>query len=141
MKAESNVRPNKFEIENIVNNKCEIVLNTNIVEIQDEEGTKYTYDTYRLKTSYRDNLHEKLENEEHYRKWLEFAVELEYNELASDIRAKRDDLLAETDWTQVTDSALSEEKKEQYRIYRQALRDITKQEHFPYEVVFPEMPQ
>lgn len=73
MKAESNVKPNKFEIENIVNNKCEIVLNTNIVEIQGEEDTKYTYDTYRIKTSYRENLQEQLQEEVHYKKWLDFA--------------------------------------------------------------------
>ena len=35
------------------------------------------------------------------------------------------------------DTALSEEKQEQYRIYRQALRDIPEQEGFPFDVVFP----
>lgn len=131
MKAESNVKPNKFEIENIVNNKCEIVLNTNIVEIQGEEDTKYTYDTYRIKTSYRENLQEQLQEEVHYKKWLDFAKELEYNESASKVRAKRDSLLAETDWTQMPDTALKKEQVKMYQDYRQALRDITKQKGFP----------
>lgn len=32
--------------------------------------------------------------------------------------------LRETDWTQTLDSPLSEDKKEEYRIYRQSLRDL-----------------
>lgn len=41
------------------------------------------------------------------------------------IRPKRDRLLSECDWTQGADSPLTNEKKEEWRIYRQALRDMT----------------
>ena len=40
------------------------------------------------------------------------------------IRAKRDGLLAASDWTQFTDSPLTDEKKKEWQIYRQALRDM-----------------
>lgn len=145
MKAESNIKPNKFEIENIIDNKCDIVFNTNITEEKirgDEEITKkYVYDTYRLRANYRPNLEQILTNEEGYKKWLKLAKDTEYKEFAKKIRAKRDELLAETDWTQVTDTVLTKEKQEEYKIYRQELRDITKQQDFPYDVAFPDKPQ
>jgi len=41
------------------------------------------------------------------------------------LRAIRNSLLTETDWTQVKDSPLSPEKKAEWKNYRQALRDLT----------------
>ncbi len=41
------------------------------------------------------------------------------------IREERNRILIETDWTQLADAPLSEEKKNAWKIYRQALRDIT----------------
>ena len=41
------------------------------------------------------------------------------------LRAIRNSLLTETDWTQVEDSPLSPEKKAECKNYRQALRDLT----------------
>ena len=40
------------------------------------------------------------------------------------LRAHRDALLAQSDWTQMPDSPLSESDREAYRQYRQALRDV-----------------
>jgi len=40
------------------------------------------------------------------------------------IRTKRDDLLSASDWTQFADSPLTDEKKKEWQVYRQALRDI-----------------
>lgn len=39
-------------------------------------------------------------------------------------RIKRNGLLTQSDWTQVTDNNLSEEQRAEWRVYRQALRDI-----------------
>lgn len=44
--------------------------------------------------------------------------------ISEKIRAKRDALLSQTDWTQMPDSPLTEEEKQNYRIYRQSLRDL-----------------
>lgn len=42
------------------------------------------------------------------------------------IRARRDALLAASDWTQLPDSPLSKSKKSEWASYRQALRDMMK---------------
>lgn len=60
---------------------------------------------------------------------------------AAQIRATRDALIAETDWTQLLDSPISDESREQVRVYRQALRDVPQQESFPDEVTWPEKPE
>ena len=56
-----------------------------------------------------------------------------------DIRAKRDRLLAECDWTTMPDVPLSDARKEAWVAYRQALRDITKQSN-PLALVWPTPP-
>ena len=57
---------------------------------------------------------------------------------SSEIKLKRDRLLAETDWSQLPD--VPDSIKQQYAEYRQELRDITKQDGFPYNVTFPKKP-
>jgi hypothetical protein len=61
-------------------------------------------------------------------------------ELGVAARAKRDALLASSDWTQLPDSPLSSDARAAWATYRQALRDITEQEGFPQEIVWPEVP-
>ncbi|MBR4126200.1 MAG: phage tail assembly chaperone [Alphaproteobacteria bacterium] len=58
---------------------------------------------------------------------------------AERIRAKRNRLLSESDWTQTLDVPLTAEDREEWALYRQELRDITKQASFPHSVVWPEM--
>ena len=43
-----------------------------------------------------------------------------------ELRMWRDRLLAESDWTQMPDSPLTDSKKTEWSTYRQSLRDITK---------------
>jgi len=142
MKTESYTKPNKIKIEEI-GNKCTVSFFDNIQEveetIEDETVTKYIYDMYKTTLNNRGNLAEDIEN--NFEIWLQFAKDSEYKKLAEQIRTKRDKLLTETDWTQVTDTVLSNEKQQEYKIYRQQLRDITEQKNFPYSVVFPENPQ
>lgn len=61
-------------------------------------------------------------------------------QLAADARVKRDELLAETDWTQVLDAPIDTTTRDAYRVYRQALRDVPAQEGFPAAIVWPELP-
>ncbi len=56
------------------------------------------------------------------------------------IRRDRDFLLGISDWTQISDSPLSEEKKKEWAEYRSALRNITSSTENPKDVVFPEPP-
>jgi len=53
------------------------------------------------------------------------------------VRTYRDRLLVKSDWTQVPDSPVSSET---WATYRQALRDVTEQEGFPYNVTWPTEP-
>ena len=58
-------------------------------------------------------------------------------EQAKNVRATRDAKLAECDWTQVADAPVD---KAVWATYRQALRDITTQEGFPWTVTYPDKP-
>ena len=52
---------------------------------------------------------------------------------AENVRHRRDNIIKESDWRAVCDRQLEPEWKE----YRQALRDISKQEGFPHDVKWP----
>lgn len=56
---------------------------------------------------------------------------------AAEVRARRNALLAETDWMALSDVILSAE----VATYRQALRDITAQPGFPNNVTWPAKPE
>ena len=56
---------------------------------------------------------------------------------ASAIRLERDRLLAETDWSALSDVTMSPEMA----AYRQALRDVTAQPGFPDNVTWPAKPE
>jgi hypothetical protein len=56
--------------------------------------------------------------------------------LADDIRSTRNALLNETDWMALIDTGLPDD----WRSYRQALRDVTEQAGFPEAVIWPSKP-
>ena len=56
--------------------------------------------------------------------WKDEAWVLNSTELFESIRYDRDVLLSQSDWTQLDDCKLSMEKKGEWAVYRQALRDI-----------------
>ena len=55
-------------------------------------------------------------------------------------REQRNTLLAETDYILMPDYPLTEEQRELWTTYRQALRDLTDQEGWPTNIVWPEKP-
>ena len=59
---------------------------------------------------------------------------------ANSVRIQRGELLVASDWTQIDDSPLDNIKKAEWATYRQALRDITIQEGFPWEINWPTKP-
>jgi hypothetical protein len=63
-------------------------------------------------------------------------VEGEHDRQASDVRNQRDRLLSDTDWMALSDNTMSPA----WATYREALRDITAQEGFPYSVSWPTKP-
>jgi len=168
-KTYSDIKPEKkFSIENIENGKCTVLFFDDIqeemqevsnLENENSETKKvYSYDVYILETSYRNNLSEIIEN--NIDKWLKDVKEKDYNEVAAEVRAKRNELLAETDKEMCLDrlnikfpqelsmtniltglkeffDGFSNISNGKVAKYRQELRDITKQEGFPYKIVWP----
>lgn len=61
--------------------------------------------------------------------------EIDANELAI-VKSNRNNLLNQSDWTQLPNNPLTTEKQEEWNVYRQKLRDIPKT--IPY--IFPEPP-
>lgn len=55
------------------------------------------------------------------------------------VRAERNYLLAKYDWTS-TSSDLSDDKKAEWKTYREALRDLPDQSGFPYTHTWPTKP-
>ena len=124
--------------------------------------TVYSYDMYVINPYYRENLQTDIDT--NYQIWLEMAKNQEFDKLAQEIRAKRDELLAETDKEMVLDrlklnmpedismtnivqgikeffTSLKEIFNSEWAKYRQSLRDIPQQPGFPYDVVWPEKPK
>lgn len=62
-------------------------------------------------------------------------------EVAAQVRAQRDSMIAQTDYLMMSDYPISEEDKTLLETYRQALRDIPEQEGFPSNVQWPVAPQ
>lgn len=56
---------------------------------------------------------------------------------AAEVRAERNDKLTASDWTQVADAPVD---KAAWATYRQALRDISEQSGFPWNVTWPDDP-
>ena len=56
------------------------------------------------------------------------------------LRHYRDTLLRESDWTQFTDSPLTDSKKTEWKTYRQSLRDLPATEADPENATFPTKP-
>lgn len=64
------------------------------------------------------------------------ATELSNGEASILVRHYRNNLLSETDWMALSDNVMTPE----WINYRKALRDITSQEGFPHNVVWPVSP-
>ena len=69
----------------------------------------------------------------------------DYNEgeldgLSEIARMDRNAKLAECDWTQLVDAPLNDAKKAEWGVYRRALRNISAQDGFPYDIDWPTAP-
>jgi len=59
---------------------------------------------------------------------------------AAEIRADRNQRLADCDWTQLSDSPLNADAKLAWSLYRETLRMIPQQAGFPWNVAWPPEP-
>ena len=67
---------------------------------------------------------------------LEYKARIDEQQ-AINVRNQRNQLLKDSDWTQISDATVN---KEVWLTYRQALRDITLQEGFPFNLTWPTQP-
>ena len=58
---------------------------------------------------------------------------------AEQVRSRRDQLLTKSDWMAVKSYETGEPIPTEWATYRQALRDITAQDGFPHNVIWPEV--
>lgn len=77
-------------------------------------------------------------SENHIWDWESLSWQLNENHAAYLAKKKRSELLAESDWTQMPDVSIA--TKEMWAAYRQALRDITAQDNYPFEIIWPRKP-
>jgi hypothetical protein len=55
--------------------------------------------------------------------------------------ATRKDLFLKSDWTQLPDVQLTTVQVDAWKVYRQALRDITEQPNWPNTIIWPVIPE
>jgi hypothetical protein len=68
------------------------------------------------------------------------STQRETDEAWAILRVSRASMLANSDWTQANDAPLTEEQKQSWRTYRQALRDLPANTVDPSSPVFPDAP-
>lgn len=170
MKQESDKRPvNKFEIENIENGRCDVVLYDldSIEEVEhtspesEEPITTYRYLSYRISINHTESVINTLER--NFESLLNIAKTEDYERVAAEVRKRRNELLDESDKEMAFDrigfdipenitmtniitvlkslfKTLADLRDGKWAKYRQELRDISKQEGFPFNVTFPDKP-
>lgn len=62
-------------------------------------------------------------------------------EAEEQVRSQRDSLISDTDYLLMDDYPIGSEDIAVVKTYRQELRDVPQQEGFPYDVVWPELPE
>ena len=146
--------PSAYEIKDGDAGQKIICFRQNIEEIETEEGVQYTADEYTLAVHTSQALNKRVAD--NIEAWRERAMQEDYDRVAAEVRAIRDKLLADSDKEMVLDrmglevptgvsftawlgflKKLGAAVSGEMARYRQELRDIPKQEGFPYSVVFP----
>ena len=160
MRAKTNFaeRPLAYEIKDGDAGQKIICFRQNIEEVTTEEGVQYTADEYTLTVTDTQMLEKRIAD--NIDAWREKAMKEDYDRAAAEVRAIRDKMLAESDKEMVLDrmglevptgvsftawldflKKLGAAVSGEMARYRQELRDIPKQEGFPYCVVFPTIPR
>lgn len=149
MRTQSNDYPSLYSVSGVEKHHVIITDMATIEEIQTEDGKAYVYQSYQFDT---------FAPEEYISANAETLLGLlktrEYDELANEIREKRNKLLDESDKYMALDrvgldtssaiaflASLKNIFNNSMSTYRQSLRDITKQPNFPYEVTWPQKPE
>jgi len=124
-----------------------VIFYKNVKELKDIDGmtgneiTMWEYDTYTLPVINSSNLYASIES--NLDEWLQKAKDYEFDIESAKIRAYRDKLLNDCDTGYCTSDkweVMSGFQHLEWNNYKQLLRDIPQQQNFPYNVVFPKLP-
>jgi hypothetical protein len=120
----------------ILNSTTKIV--ENIIELDTLDATKFVpyKQNIELSTRHDGQIGWKLENNE----WITNEIQFSYEEKCRKIRNARNAVLFKSDKYLVSDYPISEQQRNFWIAYRQSLRDITSQEGFPDNVIWPQAP-
>ena len=99
-----------------------VALDNTWLPVTDNRGEEYSFNTHRTIAT--------LASDENS---IILTSEIRGTDYTGKNRAKRESLLYDSDWTQMADSPLTDSKKAEWRIYRQALRDL------PTHSIWPEL--
>ena len=83
------------------------------------------------------SIHPKFDNPTEQANWEAECLEGQW----STIRGQRDSLLAQTDYTDLPNTPITTECRNNFISYRQALRDITTTQTDPYNIIWPTIPE
>jgi hypothetical protein len=112
----------------------EISICSGVEEVKGQWFTKFIAGPIFTDTTDNDgNVISAADNEAAYKSQIDAQV-------AESVRSERDNLIAETDWTQLNDNQLSDSVKATWVTYRQALRDLPSSEGFPHTTTWPAKP-
>lgn len=151
-------KPVEFESKRIGADTLLLFFRQNIEECETENGKQYSAEEYILSVPYSDNLENRIK--QNFDAWIAKAIREDYEQAAAKVRKERNKLLEESDKEMCLDRlgveapsgssfsdwlsflrGISRSMSGEMAIYRQELRDITKQKGFPYDVKFPKKPK
>lgn len=121
------------------NDEVMIILRKTIsAPASDSTEQQYEYETYSERRLWIPDLDEYLAN--HFDDIFDKIEQYANDKKADEARAKRDKMLESCDYLMTLDYPISADAREQWRAYRQALRDIPQQEGFPDNIEWPVKP-
>ena len=130
--------PPALEVERISKHSALLTFAENAAQVSAPDGAMaWEADAYTLVVPWQKDLYGIVES--HYDEWLAHAKDKAYERAATEIRERRDALLLGCDWTQAQDVPITDDARNAWREYRQALRDVPEQPGFPWDVTWPEI--
>jgi hypothetical protein len=130
-------QPQPVEVRKIAGDVGQVLIRDEIEQLASNgDAERWGAWEYELRAPWSEGL--LLRVEANLEGWADRAKDASRVEASASIRARRSELLEGCDYRMMPD--YPGEGKEQWEAYRQALRDITGQAGFPYDVTWPERP-
>ncbi|GHU73129.1 hypothetical protein AGMMS49992_10740 [Clostridia bacterium] len=108
-------------------------------ELTSNDGeTMYDYEYYAAYRPWRDTLADDVATNTGV--WLDMLKAEDFAQEAQRVRDVRDELLSKTDYLVTIDYPIPDNSRSAVVVYRQALRDVSDQDGFPYSIQWPDKP-